>query len=103
MLRPPNRGGVYGNPGMIYLGRMTGNRRGQMPMNVFLPGRGGFVYQDIHGGRYGGLPMTQMHSNTDHVVDMDDPKEFEHACGGDCNTNEYLCVRSCTCIDIAHR
>lgn len=102
------------NPMLPGMDRNIGIRPLPLPIDHGGYGRTGFGSVYNMGGRrggavrYGEIPhgvertgIQRVHPPDDDLVD--DDKEYDHPCGEDCNRNEFLCVRSCVCIESAHR
>lgn len=117
-IKPPNRGGgLYGGRPEYYAGRPDhGLSRSKYPIDHgFIPGRG-FGFPPInpgHGRITYDRPIfhdTPRHgtgfmriSDEEEIAAIDEDEEYEHSCGGGCARDEFLCIRSCTCIKDDYR
>lgn len=106
---------MYGGRREYYEGRPNhGLRRTRYPFDLgFIRGKGfAKILPDIPGRRIGQYPNKPLLRNPD--LRLKYPEEGEedlkpiddsygHPCGGGCSVGEYLCVRSCTCIQEKYR
>lgn len=106
-----NRGGMYGGRPEYYgmrrpsTGGLIGGRH---PLDLgFIPGRGyangpGARKQGVGLNRVGLGPIDQyMRQPEEDEVSRD--RQYDHGCGEDCPSGEFLCVESCVCIKDTHR
>ncbi|KAF5269791.1 hypothetical protein FQA39_LY08572 [Lamprigera yunnana] len=115
--RSSSRGGIYGGRPEYYGGRpdhVLG--RSRFPVDHGYMGRG-FGVEGINPGHgnahYGKPPLRGLDSNhgtgymrvpeDEDIPPLDVDEEYEHPCGGECARNEFLCIRSCTCIKNDYR
>ncbi|KAB0798924.1 hypothetical protein PPYR_06804 [Photinus pyralis] len=107
--RPSNRGGMYAGRPEYPWGRPDhGIGRGRNPLDHSFMGRGvgfeGINYEKHYGkaprrgsGAGHGTGYMRVPEDED-ILPPEEDEEYEHPCGGDCARNEFLCLRSCTCI-----
>lgn len=100
-----NRGGMYGGRTEYYGVRRQptgGLLGGRHPLDLgFIPGRG---YGTLHGVRKQGIMNRIVPGPVDQYMRQPEEEEvirerqYDHGCGEDCPSGEFLCMESCLCI-----